>query len=177
MSTASSRTEKGASRTEGFAVGIDLGTTYSCVGVFQNNNVEIIANEQGNRTTPSYVAFTDTERLVGDGAKNQVSMNPLNTVFDAKRLIGRQFGDAAVQADMKHLPFSVVEGRAGQPVIRVGYKGEDKTLRPEEAPPPSHAPPDPPQARRRHRRGGTGRTRRWSACARRGCTSGQGAEA
>ena len=132
MSTASSRTEKGASRTEGFAVGIDLGTTYSCVGVFQNNNVEIIANEQGNRTTPSYVAFTDTERLVGDGAKNQVSMNPLNTVFDAKRLIGRQFGDAAVQADMKHLPFSVVEGRAGQPVIRVGYKGEDKILRPEE---------------------------------------------
>ena len=132
MSTTSSRTKATAARTEGFAVGIDLGTTYSCVGIFQNNNVEIIANEQGNRTTPSYVAFTDSERLIGDAAKNQVSMNPLNTVFDAKRLIGRQFGDEEVQADMKHLPFSVVEGASGQPVIRVGHKGKNKNLRPEE---------------------------------------------
>ena len=132
MSTTSSRTKATAARTEGFAVGIDLGTTYSCVGIFQNNNVEIIANEQGNRTTPSYVAFTDSERLIGDAAKNQVSMNPLNTVFDAKRLIGRQFGDEEVQADMKHLPFSVVEGASGQPVVRVGHKGKNKNLRPEE---------------------------------------------
>jgi heat shock protein 1/8 len=113
------------------AVGIDLGTTYSCVGVWQNDRVEIIANDQGNRTTPSYVAFTDTERLIGDAAKNQVAMNPHNTVFDAKRLIGRRFNDPEVQSDMKHWPFKVIDND-GKPVIQVEFKGEKKTFTPEE---------------------------------------------
>ena len=113
------------------AIGIDLGTTYSCVGVFQHGKVEIIANDQGNRTTPSYVAFTDTERLIGDAAKNQVAMNPTNTIFDAKRLIGRKFEDAAVQSDMKHWPFHVVSAE-GKPKIEVDYKGETKSFFPEE---------------------------------------------
>ncbi|GAA6050010.1 hypothetical protein NBRC10513_001344 [Rhodotorula toruloides] len=115
----------------GKAVGIDLGTTYSCVGVWQNDRVEIIANDQGNRTTPSYVAFTDTERLIGDAAKNQVAMNPHNTVFDAKRLIGRKFADAEVQSDMKHWPFKVID-KSGKPIISVEYKGEQKEFTPEE---------------------------------------------
>ncbi|KAJ5169075.1 Heat shock 70 kDa protein [Penicillium canariense] len=113
------------------AVGIDLGTTYSCVGVFRDDRIEIIANDQGNRTTPSFVAFTDTERLIGDAAKNQVAMNPHNTVFDAKRLIGRRFQDAEVQADMKHWPFKVIE-KATKPVIEVEFKGEAKQFTPEE---------------------------------------------
>jgi len=113
------------------AIGIDLGTTYSCVGVFMHGKVEIIANDQGNRTTPSYVAFTDTERLIGDAAKNQVALNPSNTVFDAKRLIGRRFEDAPVQADMKHWPFKVISD-GGKPKIQVDYKGESKTFFPEE---------------------------------------------
>ena len=113
------------------AVGIDLGTTYSCVGVFQHGKVEIIANDQGNRTTPSYVAFTDTERLIGDAAKNQVAINPTNTIFDAKRLIGRKFGESTVQADMKHWPFKVIE-RSTKPNIEVEYKSETKVFSPEE---------------------------------------------
>ena len=116
----------------GESVGIDLGTTYSCVGVWQNNKVEIIANDQGQRTTPSYVAFTDTERLIGDAAKNQVAMNPENTVFDAKRLIGRKFDDPSVQSDMKHWPFKLVSGPDGKPVMQVTYKGEQKTFSAEE---------------------------------------------
>ncbi|EXB55154.1 Heat shock cognate 70 kDa protein [Morus notabilis] len=121
-----------ASKTEGKAIGIDLGTTYSCVGVWQNDRVEIIANDQGNRTTPSYVAFTDTERLIGDAAKNQVAMNPQNTVFDAKRLIGRKFSDPSVQSDMTHWPFKVVPGPGDKPMIVVHYKGEEKQFAPEE---------------------------------------------
>jgi L1 cell adhesion molecule like protein len=113
------------------AIGIDLGTTYSCVGVFQHGKVEIIANDQGNRTTPSYVAFTDSERLIGDAAKNQVAMNPDNTVFDAKRLIGRRFDEASVQSDMKHWPFTV-SNDSGKPKIVVEYKNEQKTFYPEE---------------------------------------------
>jgi len=113
------------------AIGIDLGTTYSCVGVFQHGKVEIIANDMGNRTTPSYVAFTEAERLIGDAAKNQVAMNPTNTVFDAKRLIGRKFEDDVVQKDMKHWPFKVVSD-GGKPKIQVEYKGDEKTFAPEE---------------------------------------------
>ena len=116
----------------GIAVGIDLGTTYSCVGVWQNEQVVIIANEQGNRTTPSYVAFTDSERLIGDGAKSQVSLNPSNTVFDAKRLIGRVFDSEIVQKDMLHWPFKVIQGANGQPKIKVSYRNEVKYFYPEE---------------------------------------------
>lgn len=113
------------------AVGIDLGTTYSCVGVWQNDRVEIIANDQGNRTTPSYVAFTEGERLIGDSAKNQVAKNPHNTVFDAKRLIGRKFNDPIVQKDMQHWPFKVEAGNDNKPVIAVKFKGETKKFYPE----------------------------------------------
>merc|ERR1711915_1124639 len=114
------------------AVGIDLGTTYSCVGVWKNDGVEIIANDQGNRTTPSYVAFTDTERLIGDAAKNQVARNPENTVFDAKRLIGRKFADPIVQADIKLWPFKVISGQGDKPMIEVNAQGEEKKFHPEE---------------------------------------------
>merc|ERR1712010_125733 len=114
------------------AIGIDLGTTYSCVGVWQNDRVEIIANDQGNRTTPSYVAFNETERLIGDAAKSQAAMNANDIVFDAKRLIGRKFTDPGVQADMKHWPFKVISGTGGTPIIEVTYKGEKKQFKAEE---------------------------------------------
>ena len=120
------------SKAAGQSIGIDLGTTYSCVGVWQHDKVEIIANDQGNRTTPSYVAFNDTERLIGDAAKNQAAMNSNNTVFDAKRLIGRRFNDPVVQSDMKHWPFAVIEGSNGKPMIQVTFKGEVKHFAPEE---------------------------------------------
>ncbi|KAF7281895.1 hypothetical protein GWI33_004095 [Rhynchophorus ferrugineus] len=115
----------------GPAIGIDLGTTYSCVGVWQQGKVEIIANDQGNRTTPSYVAFTETERLIGDAAKNQVAMNPNNTVFDAKRLIGRKFDDPKIQQDMRLWPFKVIND-GGKPKIQVMFKDEVKRFAPEE---------------------------------------------
>ncbi|KAL1481793.1 hypothetical protein MTO96_034188 [Rhipicephalus appendiculatus] len=113
------------------AIGIDLGTTYSCVGIFQHGKVEIIANDQGNRTTPSYVAFTETERLIGDPAKAQVALNPENTVFDSKRLIGRTFNDPKLQDDLKHLPFTVINDN-NVPKIKVTYKGEEKVFNVEE---------------------------------------------
>jgi len=116
----------------GTAVGIDLGTTYSCVGIWQHDRVEIIANDQGNRTTPSYVAFTESERLIGDAAKNQVAMNPHNTVFDAKRLIGRRFQDSAVQDDVKHFPFKVICKDGDKPAVEVKFKNETKVFSPEE---------------------------------------------
>jgi len=114
------------------AVGIDLGTTYSCVGVWRNDSVDIIANDMGERTTPSYVSFSDTERLIGQAAKNQCSRNPKNTIFDAKRLIGRKFTDPIVKADMKLWPFEVKEGSGGRPVIQVQFKGEKRQFFPEE---------------------------------------------
>ena len=113
------------------ALGIDLGTTYSAVGVWQNDRCEIIANDQGNRTTPSYVAFTDSECLIGDPAKNQASMNPKNTVYDAKRLIGRDFNDQATQSDIKHFTFDVIN-KSGKPIINVQDHGEEKEYAPEQ---------------------------------------------
>lgn len=114
------------------AIGIDLGTTYSCVGVWQHDRVEIISNDQGNRTTPSYVAFTDDERLIGDAAKNQTAMNPKNTVFDAKRLIGRKFSDRKVKDDMKDWSYEVIAGPGDKPMINVESHGEKKVFSPEE---------------------------------------------
>jgi heat shock protein 1/8 len=114
------------------AIGIDLGTTYSCVAVWQNDRVEVIANDQGNRTTPSYVSFTDDERLIGDAAKAMASTNPTNTVFDAKRLVGRRYDDPVIAADRKHWPFTVRDNGQGKPIIAVQHKGEEKTYQPEE---------------------------------------------
>jgi L1 cell adhesion molecule like protein len=121
-----------AEKIDGYSVGIDLGTTYSCVGIWQNEKVEIIANDQGLNTTPSYVAFTEEERLIGDAAKAQVARNPTNTVFDAKRLIGRQFSDELVQADAKLWPFKIEAGETGKPIIVVNHKGQEKKFQAEE---------------------------------------------
>merc|ERR1711966_230293 len=117
---------------DGPAVGIDLGTTYSCVGIWQQERCEIIANDQGNRTTPSWVAFTDSERLIGDAAKNQAAMNPTNTVFDAKRLIGRKMDDQGLKDGLKHFPFKVQGKEGNKPHIYVEFKGETKSFSPEE---------------------------------------------
>ncbi|CAL6116192.1 Cytosolic_heat shock protein 70 [Hexamita inflata] len=114
------------------AIGIDLGTTYSCVAVFQNERVEIIVNDVGEYTTPSYVAFNESERLIGEAAKNQTAMNPENTVYDSKRLIGRHFSDKEVQDDIKHYSFKVVADSDDKPMIQVNYKGETKRFSPEE---------------------------------------------
>ena len=121
-----------AGQATGPVVGVDLGTTYSCVAVFQNGKVEIIANDQGNRVTPSYVAFSDSERLVGDAAKTQAALNPSNTIYDAKRLIGRKFSDETVQVDKKLWPFKVVDGGGDKPLIEVKVGGKKKQLKPQE---------------------------------------------
>ena len=113
------------------AIGIDLGTTYSCVAVYKNGNVEIVPNEQGNRTTPSYVSFTESQRLIGDPAKNSSGQNPKNTVYDVKRLIGRKFNDPHIQNDMKSLTYNILN-KSGKPTIEVDYKNEKKEFLPEE---------------------------------------------
>jgi heat shock protein 1/8 len=113
------------------AIGIDLGTTYSCVGVWQNDHVEIIANDQGNRTTPSYVSFTAEERLIGEASKSSAASNPLNTVFDAKRLIGQKYNDPKLQDDLKHLSYKVLN-KENKPFIEVDFRGETKVFAPEE---------------------------------------------
>merc|ERR1719498_504914 len=116
---------------DGPVIGIDLGTTYSCVGIFKNGRVEIIPNELGNRITPSYVAFTDDEKLVGEAAKNQASLNPLRTIYVVKRLIGRKFEDKEVQRDMKYIPYKVVS-KQGKPYVSVDTKAGQQTLSPEQ---------------------------------------------
>merc|ERR1712137_533219 len=116
---------------KGTIIGIDLGTTYSCVGVFKKGRVDIIANDQGNRITPSYVAFNENERLIGEAAKNQATINPENTVFDVKRLIGRKFSDPSVKKDMKLMPYEIFD-KGGKPYIRVNYRGQPKEYAPEE---------------------------------------------
>jgi heat shock protein 1/8 len=113
------------------AIGIDLGTTFSCVGVYENGNVTIIANDQGNRTTPSYVAFNDVERLIGESAKNQASMNAKNTIYDVKRLIGRRFEEKCVQDDSKFFSFDV-QSKNGKPMVNVVRNGKNEQYSPEE---------------------------------------------
>lgn len=120
------------STTQSPVISIDVATTNFCLAVYRNSNVEIIPNDQGNRTTPSYVSFTENERLIGDAAKNAAAMNPNNTVYDAKRIIGRKFSDPGVQSDIKHFPFKVICGPGDKPLIEVTYKGERKTYAPEE---------------------------------------------
>ncbi len=115
-----------------YCIGIDLGTTNSCVGIWQNNTVEIIANDQGLRTTPSYVAFTDQERIIGNGAKSQSSQNPQNTIYDAKRLIGMKYSDPKLQSDLKHLSYDIKPDSNDKPIIHVSFKNEKKQFKPEE---------------------------------------------
>ncbi len=114
------------------AISVDLGTTYSCVGVYRNGKVEIIPNDQGNRITPSYVAFTDTDRLIGDAAKNQAASNPKNTIYDAKRMIGRKYDDPTIQDDIKLWPFTVKADTNRRPLIEIDSQGEKKRFLPEE---------------------------------------------
>merc|ERR1719197_1403546 len=128
---AAAKDEKEKEKIDGPVIGIDLGTTYSCVGIYKNGRVEIIPNDQGNRITPSYVAFVDDERLIGEAAKNQATVNPEQTLFDVKRLIGRKFNEKSVQSDKKLFPFELVE-KQGKPMISVKVKGEKKLLAPEE---------------------------------------------
>jgi len=118
----------------GNVIGIDLGTTYSCVGIFKKGKVEIIANDQGNRVTPSWVAFTDTERLIGEAAKNQATINPENTIFDVKRLIGRRFEEAEVQRDMKLMPYKIIN-KAGKPYVQVKVRERTRSTRLRRCPP------------------------------------------
>lgn len=113
------------------SIGIDLGTTFSCVGIYKNGKVEIIANDQGNRTTPSFVGFNNEERLIGDAAKNSAASNPKNTVYDSKRMIGRNYNDSAVQEEIKHFSYSVIN-KNNKPVIEVDYRNERKQFTPEE---------------------------------------------
>jgi heat shock protein 1/8 len=113
---------------EGASVGIDLGTTYCCVGVWQNDRVEIVANDQGNRLTPSYVSFNEKKCIIGEVAKYQAVVNPRNTVFDAKRLIGRRYDDPALQGDIKFWPFKIVEGYRGKAMIEIQHRGETNNL-------------------------------------------------
>ena len=110
----------------GETIGIDLGTTYSCVGIWQDDKVEIIANDQGNRTTPSWVAFNDSEKLVGESAKNQYNSNPNNTIFDVKRFMGQKFQDQNVQNEMKYIPYEVISGKNNNPTLVVEYKNEKR---------------------------------------------------
>ena len=116
---------------KGISIGIDLGTTNSAVGIYRDGKVEIIANDQGNRTTPSFVSFTSDDRLIGEPAKSTASMNPINTIFDVKRLMGRNYNDKEVQDELKHLPYKVLN-KNNRPVIEVEYKGETKQYTPEE---------------------------------------------
>ena len=125
------KAENDTDKVSGPVIGIDLGTTYSCVGVMRGGRVEILANDQGNRITPSYVAFNGEERLIGDAAKNQAASNPKNTIFDIKRLMGLPFKDASVQRDIKRLPYNVIN-RKGNPAVKVEFAGEEKIFTPEE---------------------------------------------
>jgi L1 cell adhesion molecule like protein len=120
-----------SSKNSKYAIGIDLGTTNSCVGIYRDGRVEIIANDQGNRTTPSFVSFTSEERLIGDPAKTIAASNAKNTVYDAKRLIGRNYNDSHMKEEMKHFSYDIID-KNNKPIIEVEYKNEKKQFTPEE---------------------------------------------